>query len=115
MDIISAGIEQYFASISYLLKEFDEWFFCAAGVYIALLLVSIRLLYNQNSWFSWIEMIRCLTFLGYQLHFRTFSKESGGESLLMNSFRLLHLYSAVKCQLNCVDQLRKSMQKKKVK
>jgi hypothetical protein len=60
-------------------------------------------------------MIRCLTFLGYQLQFRIFIAESGGNSVLMNSIRLLHLYSAVKCQVKCVGQVRDAIQKDKIK
>nr|CAH0099727.1 unnamed protein product [Daphnia galeata] len=97
------------------LKEFNKWIIYATCGSIIVSLVSIGLFFKQNFLFPWIELIRCLTFLGYQLHFKTFIAETGAYSLLMNSIRLLHLYSAVKCQIKCVSQMRDAMQKDKIK
>ncbi len=97
------------------IQEFNKCIIYATCGSIIVSLVSIGLFFKQNFMFPWIELIRCLTFLGYQLHFKTFIAETGAYSLLMNSIRLLHLYSAVKCQIKCVSQMRDAMQKDKIK
>ena len=60
-------------------------------------------------------MVRCLIFLGYQLHFKIFAAETIGINLLMNGVRLFFLYSALQCKIECVHQFRENTQKDKIK
>ncbi|XP_057371745.1 alkylglycerol monooxygenase-like [Daphnia carinata] len=119
--------DQIYAAIHFLLlsegyramathyEEFDGWLLYGCCAYVIVSLISIGLLFNRNSWFPWIEMIRCLVFLAYQLHFELFLTETIGMNLIMNGIRLFYLYSALQCKIECVRQFRDNMQKDKIK
>ena len=98
----------------FFFQEFDEWLLYACCCYIIVSLISIGMLFNQSPWFPFLEMTRCLVFLGYQLHFSNFLEESFGVRFLLYGIRVFYFYSALKYKIECVHQIRGLLKKEKV-
>lgn len=90
--------------VPHFFQEFDGLWLYGSCAYIIISLISLGGLFNRSSWFPWVEMLRCLLFLGYQMY-SPIVVDSNWSKLALYAVRLFYLYSALTCKTNCVQQL----------
>lgn len=73
-------------------------------IYMIVSIWSLGLLLNDSKLFPWIEITRCLLFLGYQIY-RPVAVDSLMASIALYAVRLFYFYSAWQCRVLCAQQI----------
>jgi hypothetical protein len=93
------------------LQEFNSITIYCCCAYVIISLISIGLLFNHNSLFYWLEMVRCLIFLGYSIY-RPIEVDSIVLNIFLYTVRLFYLYSAWMCRHECVKAFSSATEQK---
>lgn len=87
------------------LQELEPLRIYIGCAYVLISLCSLGLLFNQNRFFPWLEMIRCLFFIGASFYI-PLHDGLYWLKVIIYVVRIFHLLSAWMCQYECVESFR---------
>jgi len=88
------------------LQILDEFQLYGYSAYVLMSLISVGLLFDGHPLASWMEMIRCLVFLGFSIK-QPFTIESYWAHTLLFVVRVFHFYSAWIFKKDCIEMFKK--------